>query len=770
MSAVTPPILPQPHPTSITPLDTKDELFQQSILKIDNDEFYTVHFTEKRPLGVVFERSGEWAIIKSSANQAESGLLVGSVLSKVDNHSVILEGYQDTIDRLKGWQPPLALSFRRAPGKCGYLLKESKSRSNPQKMVWKKRYFVLGEGKIMYMDNSEAGARVKGECPLMGSVVSLVKEGEAGKQNCFRLMSGMMYLTLRCSNEYQMMDWASNMYHAISIANGGAYILQYEIDRLTAHAEDSKAAELALKGVRIPSVRIKSQSKSPPAARRSVSEMVPAPAPKGKSEAWKTVQSTYVPSHANALECANNQVKLEEAMRTATEDDFGDLVKMICHTRVQGINVDKAEQRLMDIKNAKKRRSVDPKTYRMDGEGEDEVQAQLLSIQERNERRKVADASAQLVRVVQTVGYDSESVSSLERAIAQATSAGVSRDNIEKAKKLLRSLYEGKELLDEALRTLHIAMAKRSLPMLIDAVNTASEIGFHHDQLQIDVGSARKIITELKTEALEKSLKTSIAEATVDDYDDLAIAVERARGTNVSSASLLKAQTVLTDLRRKKEEKEDITQLIRRAINSRDLHLLQTSLQSAILRGIHGKEVDMASNLVWEMQRAQADKELQQACDRATPDDYALLERLVAIETSGTAFSISPRCSATASSSEGYTPGERVGAGHSVTLMAYSRLAQLKEIKKNQNQILQNISNATQKNSLSDLDRAVSSADDIGFHHPAVEEARIRLRRMQTDQNVSTSYIPWLLSHTSLKAEIYRTKVTSYNTTSHHIT
>lgn len=149
----------------------------------------------------------------------------------------------------------------------------------------------------------------------------------------------------------------------------------------------------------------------------------------------------------------------------------------------------------------------------------------------------------------------------------------------------------------------------------------------------------------------------------------------------------------------------------------------------------------MASNLVWEMQRAHADKELQQACDRATPDDYDLLERLVAVETSGTAFSISPRSSSTSSSSEGYTPGERVGAGHSVTLMAYSRLAQLKDIKKNQNQILQNISNATKKDSLNDLDRAVSTADDIGFRHPAVEEARIKLRRMQTDQNVRTYHI-----------------------------
>ena len=185
-------------------LDTKDALFQQSILKIDNDEFYTVTFTEKKPLGVVFERSGDWAIIKSSVNQQESGILVGSVLSAIDHHSVVLDSYQDTIDRVRGWRPPLSLSFRTAPSKGGFLLKESKSRSNPQKKVWKKRYFLLGEGKLLYKDTGDSGARVKGECPLMGSVVSMIKEGEAGKKNCFKIMSGMMYLTLQCSSEKQV--------------------------------------------------------------------------------------------------------------------------------------------------------------------------------------------------------------------------------------------------------------------------------------------------------------------------------------------------------------------------------------------------------------------------------------------------------------------------------------------------------------------------------------------------------------------------------------
>jgi hypothetical protein len=185
-------------------LDTNDPLFQHAMLRIDDDVFYKVTFSEKKPLGVIFERTAEWAVIKTSNNQAQSGIKVGSVLSAINGNSVILESYQSTIERLKDWKPPLTLEFRMAPQKVGYLLKESKSRSNPTKRVWKKRYFQLGEGKLCYYDSAEIDAHLKGETPLMGSVVSLVTQEEAGRQFCFRVMSGMTYLTLQSATERQV--------------------------------------------------------------------------------------------------------------------------------------------------------------------------------------------------------------------------------------------------------------------------------------------------------------------------------------------------------------------------------------------------------------------------------------------------------------------------------------------------------------------------------------------------------------------------------------
>lgn len=184
-------------------LDTSDELFQQALLKIDNDDFYEVRFKVKAPLGVVFERSGEWAIIKASNRQASTGIQVGSVLWAINGKSVVLDSYHDTIEKLKDWQPELRLGFRRVPPKQGFLMKQSKSKQNPEKRIWKKRYFILGEGKLAYKDKMDDEG-VKNELPLMGSAVSLVTSEEVGREACFRLMSGVAALVVQCASRKQV--------------------------------------------------------------------------------------------------------------------------------------------------------------------------------------------------------------------------------------------------------------------------------------------------------------------------------------------------------------------------------------------------------------------------------------------------------------------------------------------------------------------------------------------------------------------------------------
>jgi len=190
------------------------------------DEFYDVVFETKKPLGVVLERSAEWAIVKLS-NPEETGVSVGSALTEINGKTVVLNGYMDTIKALTGWQPPLRLGFRRAPKKMGVLNKLARARRGKVKN-WKTRYFVLSEGRLCYYSKEGDSGELKGEVQLMGSAVALVPHSETGQYFCFRLVSGVTSLTMQALTVDDMMDWASMLYHAITIANGGGYLLDLE--------------------------------------------------------------------------------------------------------------------------------------------------------------------------------------------------------------------------------------------------------------------------------------------------------------------------------------------------------------------------------------------------------------------------------------------------------------------------------------------------------------------------------------------------------------
>ena len=307
----------------------------------------------------------------------------------------------------------------------------------------------------------------------------------------------------------------------------------------------------------------------------------------------------------------STEMQLEASMYAAKYDTFGDLVKMICVAQASGVEVGDAEKKLLELKAEKDRKNeilsileasmleVRPENIdalelaveNAEQEGLNVVQAQLLLLQMRNERRKVADAAAQLVKVVQSVGYDAESLENLELAISQAIDAHVSKENIEKARQLLDSLKEGKQLLDEAMIVLQAAMKERNLPQLVEAVSTASEIGFHHEQLQDDLNHAKTIINEIKKEEQDDSLKKITEESTEDSYEALMSAIERSKGTKCNPVRLANAQAVLADLKQRKIEKDEVMYALRFAINERDVGLIISALQSANAKGMQGQEV-----------------------------------------------------------------------------------------------------------------------------------------------------------------------------------
>lgn len=203
-------------------------------------ETYDVLFETKKPLGIVLERSREWALVKLS-NAEASDVTGGSALRAINDKSVELSSYSNAIKLLTGWKPPLKLSFIKAPEKEGNLAKLSRGRRGSVKN-WKDRFFILKQGKLAYYDN-ESGAtpELKGCVQLMGSAVSLVPYHEVDQHFCFRLVSGVATLIMQAETVEQMLDWATTLYHAIAIANGGGYLL--DIARENAKKEEQERAK-----------------------------------------------------------------------------------------------------------------------------------------------------------------------------------------------------------------------------------------------------------------------------------------------------------------------------------------------------------------------------------------------------------------------------------------------------------------------------------------------------------------------------------------------
>lgn len=205
-------------------------------------DLYDVHFDTKRPLGIVLERSAEWAIVKSSKKHL-ADTTPGSALAAVNGASCLLDPYASVISRLTGWVPPLTLTFARPPVLSGWLAKRARGRSGRSgKGNWKQRFFELKEGKLAYFDRdvSEASPHVrnaatKGALLLMGCAVALAPKGPETDDLpfCLRLVSGVGVLVMQGTTLGECLEWATMLYHSIAIANGGGYLLDIERQKRT---------------------------------------------------------------------------------------------------------------------------------------------------------------------------------------------------------------------------------------------------------------------------------------------------------------------------------------------------------------------------------------------------------------------------------------------------------------------------------------------------------------------------------------------------------
>lgn len=218
--------------------DPNDHLFKLAMTRISNDKYYDVTFNEAKPLGIVLEKVGEWALVKIS-NFKETGVKVGSALCAINGESVLYEKYSETVEKLKNWTPPLTLQFRQAPEKKGYLLKKSNKRGKDTS--WNRRWFVLGEGKLGFYNSDSSFARLVMEMSLFGATISQVPRETYGKFYAFKVLSGIHSFTIEAADITELREWTSIIYHAIAFANGGSYIVEYELEKQKQEAEMARA-------------------------------------------------------------------------------------------------------------------------------------------------------------------------------------------------------------------------------------------------------------------------------------------------------------------------------------------------------------------------------------------------------------------------------------------------------------------------------------------------------------------------------------------------
>lgn len=541
-------------------LDISDPLLQSAMLRIDDDEFITITVAEKKPLGITFERAGEWALVKVA--KEEAGVPAGAALSMINTHSTVLATYASTIEQLKSWLPPLSLKFRLPPQKVGFLLKESRSRRDPTKTVWKKRYFLLGNGRLGYKESSDADAPLKGEYLLMGSAVSLVTPQEIGRFFCFKLISGMTALVVQSATDRQMLEWASTLYHAVAIANGGGHIINYERDRqLLSESELEEFGvdvEPQLEGLSAASALALAKSQTPRKRESPSSPMEKEDPNRDKEEAG---------------------LSLCTAMRSARYDHLFSLVEAIEHARRVGIDISDAMALLQQLQShkvkverfmvtllaaTKGRNAGDIASALREGESLG-LSRELDAAHSLYDSLLLASAEEDLLAAVQAATM--ERLDELYVAIDTAKAAHVGVAKIVDAQTVAITLRKKKTEQEQCLANLATACQTRSLARIKSILAIAIDMGLMD---LAGVIEAQAVLQAMKVEAVEESVRGAVKTATVDDFSELLAALEQARVTGLMmspSLTIVHALDLAAGLQAKQDHQKELSARLAHAVD-----------------------------------------------------------------------------------------------------------------------------------------------------------------------------------------------------------
>ena len=193
-------------------VDTSDTLFAQAILKVDEDEVYSVAVPDKQSMGLGFKRVGEWMVVNKSKYEQTTGVVVGSILCAINGDNVLLRSYRDTMSQMRQTHPPLTLSFRHCLRKQDDLLLMSKTVDVPPKVVWEPRTFFLSSSSLAYYPLGTVDTEVlKNDVnsihmDLVGAQVKLLDPPYliAEEKRCFALTSGLATISVQCGSYKQV--------------------------------------------------------------------------------------------------------------------------------------------------------------------------------------------------------------------------------------------------------------------------------------------------------------------------------------------------------------------------------------------------------------------------------------------------------------------------------------------------------------------------------------------------------------------------------------
>mmetsp|Transcript_14187 Transcript_14187/g.26565 ORF Transcript_14187/g.26565 Transcript_14187/m.26565 type:complete len:1074 (+) Transcript_14187:43-3264(+) len=444
--------------------ENNDPLLQAAMIKLEEDVFYDVSFVEDKPLGVVLERSGEWAVVKLS-NSRDTGVTIGSALTTINGESCVLKTYSQTIDLLKNWKPPLTLGFRRPPSKSGYMVKLSRQRRGNNQRNWQKRHFCLSEGRLVYKEHENSPV-IKGDVPLMGSAVSLVSSTETGKFFCFRLVSGVTSLVMQGETLDEMMEWASSLYHAIAIANGGSHILGVERQRIGKELEKERARQEIIEQRRLAEEQ-KAREEAEAAAKAKAREEARIQAEKDRAQMEE--------QERKRLEAAD---KKQRDIEDATDLLTAAMSKM---------DLSSLEQAVEFVETM-------PVASEVALLSESKAKAKEMRDKEEADQRAKAEATAKLNTVTASATIDS--INELSDALGAAEEVHADQESIDTARTKLITLRKERVANDEVSELLKNALAARNQDSIVEALMAAAII----DYSSPDVSEAQSLLATLQAE------------------------------------------------------------------------------------------------------------------------------------------------------------------------------------------------------------------------------------------------------------------------------